>query len=80
MRPLGLMRLPMTTVGRSQLIFMLLDLLESSAVRLIAVIASFDQDDHFHLAWGLISGCQEKLSLKILPITSVSVLRMSGMD
>jgi hypothetical protein len=50
LRPLGLMRLPMTTVGRSQLIFMLLDLLESSAVRLIAVIVSFDQDDHFHLA------------------------------
>jgi hypothetical protein len=27
----------------------------------------------------LISGCQKKLSLKILPITRVSVARMPGM-
>ena len=45
----------------------------------LAIVAPVDRGDHSPSVWGLISGCQKKLSLKILPITRVSVARMPGM-
>jgi len=80
LRLVGLMRSSMMMVGLSRLILMLLIFLESSIVRLFAIVAPYEREDHSLSFLELISGFQKKLSLKILPTTRVSVVRIPGMD
>ena len=68
------------TVRVLQSVFTLLDLLESSIVRLIVISAPFDRDNHFPSVWELILGCQKKPNYNNFPITNVSVERTPLMD